>query len=467
MKNACPALCKVKPDHKITKIALKVKYYVKWVQIYTLDLLLFSAFALTVRWKDIKIMAQGKNIQTDVIIIGGGHAGLTLASLLGSVDVNVVCIDRVDPALQMDQKFDGRTTAISAGSRKVLEASGLWGKLASMACPIQDIRVIDGDAPTFLHFDADETNQGSFGWIFENRLLREVMFSHVENLKTVQHLAPASVKKMSIDEHQTSVTLEDGRRVTAPLLIGCDGRGSMVREWAGIQTRGWSYKQSAIICSVEHELDHENVALEHFLPAGPFAVLPMMDDEKGVHRSSVVWTEHGDVANSAINMDEKEFDETLQNLFGPYLGAVKHIGVRQSYPLGLIHAKSYTSNRLALVADAAHGIHPIAGQGLNLGMRDVACLAELIIDHMRLGLDIGGQSLLKKYEKLRRVDNTMMSITTDLLTRLFSNDILPVKWVRSRGLGIVHRVPPLKRFFARQAMGMSGQLGRIIRGEKL
>lgn len=408
---------------------------------------------------------------TDVIIVGGGHAGLTLCALLASHDIRAICIDRDDPADALKTGFDGRTTAISFGSRRVIDAAGAWNAVMQDACPIEDIKILDSGSPVLLNFlvddVADETGGNAFGWIVENRLLRRALFDRLAALPNAQHIAPATVANFARDEDGVTVHLEDGRTLCAPLVIGADGRGSFTREWMGINTRGWSYKQRALVCTVIHENPHHNVAVEHFRPEGPFAILPMMDDDKGRHRSAVVWSEHGADKNSALHFDEGAFNAALNTRFPDSYGTVALNGKRFAYPLGIIHAHDYIAPRMALVADAAHGIHPIAGQGLNLGLRDIALLAELLVDARRAGTDYGDADLLETYQRKRRTDNMIMAAATDTLNKLFSNSITPVGIARKIGLRAVQRFTPARKFFMRQAMGATGILPKLVRGEKL
>lgn len=406
---------------------------------------------------------SAKTLHTSVLIIGGGLAGLTLAGVLGEAGIDCVCIDRDPPIDQLKQKYDGRTTAVSYASHLVLQSAGVWKEVLPHAEPILDIRVADGASPLYLHFASDEDGNGKpFGWIVENIILRHILFKNLQRLKKhVTHLAPADIKKFVRNKTNVGVVLKDGRTVTAPLMIGADGRGSAVRQWLGIKTKNLDYKQTAIVCNAAHEKDHENVAVEHFRPAGPFAVLPMTptkNPEGGkTYRSSVVWTEHGGDVKDILNLAPEEFDERLQELFGPHLGRVHHVSKPMAYPLSLLHADSYSAERVALIAEAAHAVHPIAGQGLNLSMRDIGVIADLIIRHRQLGLDIGSATLLTAYESARRGDTLLMAGMTDLLTRLFSNNLKTVGLARSFGLGMVEKMPLLKRYFARQAMGLSGR----------
>lgn len=415
-----------------------------------------------------KSMTKQKNTESsEIIVLGGGLAGLTMAAVLGAYNLKTTCIDREVPTTQTTEQYDGRTTAISAGSRRVLEAIGIWDKLVADACPIEQIRVADGKAPQFLHFDSLETGLGDFGWIIENRLLRQALIDHVKTLKTVTHLTGVAADDFAYTDTGVELTLSNGKTMQTPLLIAADGGKSKTRSWLNIPVRSWSYKQNAIVCNVAHELDHENIAVEHFMPAGPFAILPMIDDDKGVHRSSVVWTEHGGDADKITALSRAEFDKLLQQKFDDQLGQVKSINSPQSFSLDLCHAKKYTAPHVALIAEAAHRIHPIAGQGLNLSMRDIACLAEIIVEAKQLGLDIGSLTVLEQYEKWRRRDNLAMAVMTDALNRLFSNNLTPIRLLRDTGLGMINRLPPAKRFFERQAMGLSGKLPKIIKTGKL
>ncbi len=360
------------------------------------------------------------------------------------------------------EPFDGRTSAIAHGSQQVLAGIGLWPLVAAEAEPILEIRVADGGSPLFLHYDHHAVGDHPLGYIVENRVLRRALMTRAAQLATLRHLAPLAVERVEREASGATAYLADGSRLRGELVAACDGRGSPLRRAAGIKTVEWSYPQTSIVCTVQHEMPHRGVAVEHFLPAGPFAILPMTGN-----RSSIVWTERADLAPRLLALDAASFAVELGRRFGDFLGALEVVGPRFSYALSLLHAERYAAPRLALVGDAAHVIHPIAGQGLNLGIRDVAALAELVVDSRRLGLDIADAGALARYERWRRFDNLMLAAVTDALNRLFSNSVPPVKLARDVGLAVVDRLPPLKRFLMRHAMGVVGELPRLVRGERL
>ena len=437
------------------------------------------------------------DLSVDVLIVGGGMVGLSLAVALGGAGLQVSVIDRADPATFLDAGFDGRVSAIAAGSRHVLEALGLWDGLSGGAEPIRDIRVTEANSPLFIHFDhaelargglasrlkrsldhgrsvedaAVETSAQPFGHIVENRHIRAVLMDRLGKMPNVILRAPVELIEVINEPARAVATLSDGKRIAANLVVGAEGRESMLRQSRGIAATRWSYPQTAIVCTVTHELPHGGVAHERFFPVGPFAILPMTDSQDAtghiIHRSSLVWVERADLAPTMVKLGAQDFDGEIARRFGDFLGAVRAIGPRWSYPLGLMHAERYIDERLALIGDAAHAIHPLAGQGLNLGIRDVAALAEVLVDARRLGLDIGFGEVLARYERWRRTDNVALAAVTDGLNRLFSNSFAPLALVRDLGLAAVNRLPPLKRFFMRHAMGLVGDLPRLVKGEPL
>jgi 2-octaprenyl-6-methoxyphenol hydroxylase len=401
-------------------------------------------------------------MQSDLVIVGGGLVGLTLAAACAGAGLDVAVIDREEPARMVDAAFDGRTSAIALGSQRILAGIGLWHHIAREAEPIREIRVADGDSPLFLHYDHAEIGPDPLGYIVENRVLRRALLARVAVLPTLRHFAPTRVAAALRKVGGVEVALEDGGSVSGALLAAADGKSSPLRQAAGIRTVEVRYPQTAIVCTVRHERPHLGIAVEHFLPAGPFAILPMTGD-----RSSIVWTERAALAPRLLALDAAGFHAELARRFGDFLGRIEVVGPRWSYPLSLMHAERYGAERLVLVGDAAHVIHPIAGQGLNLGLRDVAVLAELIVDARRLGLDIGNADILARYERWRRFDTVALAAVTDGLNRLFSNTVPPLAWMRGVGLAAVNRMPPLRRFLMRHAMGLVGQLPRLVRGERL
>ncbi len=395
------------------------------------------------------------DVQTDydVIIVGGGLAGLSLSCLLGKIDgLRVACIDRDAPKDQLAS--DERTTSISYGSAQILKRAGVWDKLETAGCPIENIEILDGDSPLLLQFLSAEVKGKAFGWIISNHHIRTTLMQQMSALKAVDHIAPARVKDFEIEENAARVILEDGKSISAKLIVGADGRGSSVRDFMDVSVRGWNYHQRAVVCFINHENPHHNKAVEHFWPEGPFAILPMIDDENGHHRSSLVFTEHGKNRNGLMSLSDDEFLAEVQNRFPQSYGNVEVVdNKRKAYPLSLTHAAQYIAPRMVLVADAAHGIHPIAGQGLNLGFRDLDCLSKLIESATQNGTDIGGDDLLQSYQRKRRPDNMAMVAVTDGLVRLFSNDLPPIKALRRLGLRTVSKVARAKKFFMHRAMG--------------
>ncbi len=409
----------------------------------------------------------------DVVIAGAGLVGATLAVALGSVGLKVAVVDRMTAEAMADLRFDGRTSAIAYGSQRAMVQLGLWSAVERDACPIETIRVSDGPSPLFLQFDPrdlqsrrDDTAE-PFGYIVENRFLRSSMHRRLQAMANVARFMPDSIAGTISNAGAVTVTLAGGAAITASLLVVAEGRQSSLREKLGIGLRRFDYKQTAIVCSVRHEHPHRNQAQERFLPAGPFAMLPMTDDEEGHHRSSIVWTEKAGVAPLMLKLAAEDFGREIERRFGDYLGAVLPVGGRWSFPLTLQLAERYTAPRAVLVGDAAHGIHPIAGQGLNLGLRDAAALAETLVDAARLGLDIGAADILSSYARWRRFDIITMASVTDGLNRLFATEAPPVRLLRDAGLGLVNRATPLKRVFMRHAMGALGDLPRLIRGQAL
>lgn len=399
----------------------------------------------------------------DVIIVGGGLVGSVAARALSSQGFKIALIDAENPTSALRAEFDGRASAIAAASQRLLDSIGIWEHLAANVAPILDIRVADGKSPLFLHYDHEDVGEGPLGYLAENRHIRRAALKAIDSDSNVSFLAPMKVVSLDHTSQGVTASLENGTEVRATLSIAADGRGSRIREAAGIKTTSWMYPQQAIVCTVEHEIPHAFIAHEHFLPAGPFAILPLKgSDAKPAQQSSIVWTERAEQARALVELDNANFKQELLRRFGNFMGDVNIVGPRFCHPLGLQFAHQSIAERLVLVGDADHGMHPIAGQGLNMGYRDVAALVDVLIDARRLGLDIGAPSVLQRYQRWRRFDNTLMLAVTDGLNRLFSNNIAPVRIARDLGLGAVNQLPPLKRMLMRSAMGLMGDLPSLM-----
>jgi 2-octaprenyl-6-methoxyphenol hydroxylase len=401
----------------------------------------------------------------DVLIAGGGYVGLSLALALkvGANDLTVAVVDLREPA-QADK--DGRASAIASAARTMLTTLGAWQGFAEEAQPINQMIITDSETrdpvrPVFLTFDAETKDGEPFAHMVPNGAMTKSLRARCLEEGVIIE-APQTVDDFHPDAGHVDITLGDKRQVTARLLVACDGVRSRLRDLAGIDTVGWMYGQSGIVCTVSHERDHEGIAYEHFLPAGPFASLPLPGK-----RSSIVWTEKTATADALVNGDEFTFMLELERRFGAQFGDLKLESRRVAFPLGLKLARSFIAPRLALAGDSAHGMHPIAGQGLNMGLRDVAALAEAVVDAARLGLDIGSDDVLERYQRWRRFDTAQMGVVTDVLNRLFSNDMAPVRMARSFGLGIVDRLPALKRYFIDEAAGISKDRPRLMSGKAI
>jgi 2-octaprenyl-6-methoxyphenol hydroxylase len=403
--------------------------------------------------------------QRSIVICGGAFAGLALAVALRQglgADTPVIV---ADPALATRPSRDPRATAIVAACRRLFETLGAWPQVAPTAQPILDMvvtdsRLEDATRPVFLTFAGDVEPGEPFAHMVENRHLIDALVARAQ-AEGVDLRATAVTSYESRSEG-IDVTLADGSRIEASLLVAADGARSKLRERAGIATHGWDYDQSGIVVTVGHERDHQGRAEEHFLPAGPFAILPLTGK-----RSSLVWTERRDEATRIIALSDDEFHGELEQRFGLHLGEVKAMDEPRAFPLSYFVARSFIAERMALVGDAAHVIHPIAGQGLNLGLKDVAALAEVVVDAARLGIDLGQTDVLERYQRWRRFDTMAMGLATNSLNFLFSNQSTLLRTVRDIGLGLVDRAPPLKSLFIRQAAGLSGEVPRLLKGEAL
>lgn len=409
----------------------------------------------------------------DVIISGGGLVGMSLALALDQGGLRVVVIDRLPPASQLEETFDGRASAIGFATWRMLGALGVARHIGE-AQPIEDILVSDGrpadglrkggPSGLTLHFDRRETGDGTepLGWMVENRRIRHGLDAQVTSRAGIDRYAPDEIASIAIDGRAASVTLKSGRALAAPLLAGAEGRGSRVRAHAGIRTYGWGYGQTGLVTTVAMDRPHEGVAHEYFLPSGPFAILPLTGN-----RANIVWSERTPRAQALAALPRDSFAAELRRRFGGFLGDVGVEAPVWTYPLSLELAAEWAKPRVVLAGDAAHGIHPIAGQGLNLGLKDVAALAEVLVGAARLGLDLGDLTVLERYARWRRADTMTLAVSCDAFVRLFSNDHAPVRALRTLGLGLVDATGPLRRFFASHAGGAVGDLPQLLRGQPL
>ena len=401
--------------------------------------------------------------RTDVIILGGGLVGLALASALDASGLQSIVIDPADPETWKDATFDGRTSAVSSSSMRMFRTIGVADHLPEPGCPIMTIRVADGLDPGGLTFEPEDEGE-ALGWMHENRNLRAALRARAESGSHVRILWKTMARSIDRGEHGVVASLSDGREVRAPLLIAAEGRNSPTREAAGIRVAQWRYDHAAIVSTLVHERPHDNVAYEIFYPTGPFALLPMNDTADGEHRSAIVWSVPRNDAHGWLSLSDEDFAAEAKSAMGGFLGGVRPGAPRSSYPLGFHHASRITDRRLALVGDSAHAIHPIAGQGLNLGFRDVAALAEVLVEGSRLGLDLGDKQLLDRYQRWRSLDTLMVAMSTDSLTRLYGVPGRAASAVRRFGMSLVDRIGPLKARLNAEARGTSGDLPLLLRG---
>lgn len=414
----------------------------------------------------------------DVVIAGGGLVGLSAALALAHGGFETAVVDALPAETRLADTFDGRASAVAYANFRMLDVLGCGEALKAHAQRIDDILVSDGRAPdglraggpgpAFLHFDHRELGgraeaEGEpLGYMVENRRMRAALIERARAAPRVTMIAPAKVASVTLGEARGAVALEDGRVLSAPLVVGAEGRNSIVRETAGIRTIAWRYDQAGLVATVRMAAPHHGVAHEYFLPAGPFAILPLTDN-----RASLVWTERAAAAKAAMALGDADFQGEIRRRFGDFLGAVTVEGPRFSYPLGLEIAERFAAPRAALVGDAARRIHPIAGQGFNLGLKDAAALAEVLSDSAGLGLDIGGLDVLDRYQAWRRPDSVTMALATDAFNRLFSTDFGPVRVLRDLGIRLVDRLPLARRAFVRAAGADLGALPKLLRGEAL
>lgn len=400
-----------------------------------------------------------ENLKTQVIITGGGLVGLTLAIALCRANIDVVVIEKQLPEDTINTKTDGRASAISSSSIELLKAISVWEHVKASQ-PILDIRITDGSSKLFVHYNYNEYGGKPFGEMVENTYIKAALIESARKIGV--EILIGSVENIKSESSFVNVILNSGKNIKAQLLIGADGAKSKIRELSGIKSKGWDYKQAGIVLSISHEKPHSGIAHERFLPSGPFAILPLPGN-----RSSLVWTEKIDLAPLIMKLNEKDFMEELESRIGIFLGKISQEGARWSYPLTLRQSTSYIEKRIALAGDAAHVIHPIAGQGLNLGFRDAAALAEVIVDAHRLGLDVGNSLVLKKYQRWRKFDSTTMVAVTDSLNKLFSNDKSTIRISRDLGLGLVNQITPLKQLLVTHARGSFGNIPKLLTGQSL
>ncbi len=399
--------------------------------------------------------------RADIIIFGGGLVGLALASALDSCGISAILIDPADPGERKSAAFDGRTSAVSSSSMRMLETIGAMAHLPAPGCPIRKIQVADGLQPGGLAFEPDDHEP--LGVMHENRHLRTALLNRAEVGKNLWLLWKSAAESVERGPHGVVVSLKDGRRLNAPLLAAVDGRNSPTREAAGITVARWKYGHSAIVSTLRHECPHDNVAYEIFFPTGPFALLPMTSDERG-HRSAIVWSVPKEDAAGWLSLTDEQFAAEAQAAMGGFLGNIELAAPRSTYPLGFHHAAQITGERLALVGDAAHAIHPIAGQGLNLGFRDVAALAQVLVEGARLGMDLGDKQLLDRYQRWRAIDALSVAFATDSLTRVYGIPGKTASAVRRFGMGLIGRMRPVRNRLMSEARGTSGDLPLLLRG---
>jgi 2-octaprenyl-6-methoxyphenol hydroxylase len=402
----------------------------------------------------------------DVLIIGGGLNGPALALALAQTGLSSIVIDALPEDVRSGAGFDGRSYALALASVRMMRALGLWDDLADHAQPILEIKASDGRAgegaaPFFLHFDHTELEEGPMGHMIEDRYLRRTLLDAMAAEPRITHRPGTRVVAQDTTGPAT-VTLEDGTTLTGRLLIGADGRQSGTAARAGIKRTGWDYGQTALVCAIGHELPHNGIAHQFFMPPGPLAILPLPGN-----RCSIVWSETHARAAQISALDDAAYLDVLRPRFGDFLGDISLTGARYSYPLKLSLAQAFVAPNLALVGDAAHGIHPIAGQGLNLGLRDVGALAEVLGAAKRRGEDFAALPVLERYQRWRRFDTTAMALGTDTVNRLFSNDNALLRAARDIGMGLVSATPALRRGFMRQAAGLTGDVPKLLRGERL
>ncbi|MBT4871344.1 MAG: UbiH/UbiF/VisC/COQ6 family ubiquinone biosynthesis hydroxylase [Marinovum sp.] len=402
------------------------------------------------------------NYDTDIAIVGGGLNGAMMGLALAEAGFSITIIDSLTSKSQQDPQFDGRCYSLALASIRLMQALGLWEALAPNAQSILEIKAADGRAysnpsPYFLHFDHHEIEEGPMGHMVEDRHLRPLLQQRLQSAANISYRAGLSVSEMAISDTHAQLILDTQEIITTRLVIGADGRQSQTAQRAGIKRTGWRYGQTSLVCALSHDTPHQGIACQYFMPPGPLAILPL----KG-NRSSIVWTESDANAATIMAMDDKDYLAVLQPRIGDYLGKIELAGALYSYPLDLTIAQNYVAPRMALVGDAAHGVHPIAGQGLNLGLRDIAALSEVLSDARLRGEDFSSLAVLLRYQEWRRFDTTALALATDAVNKLFSNDNTLLRTLRNLGMGAINRMPTLRRSFIREAAGLTGELPRLM-----
>ncbi|MEM9579530.1 MAG: FAD-dependent monooxygenase [Pseudomonadota bacterium] len=406
-------------------------------------------------------------IDSDLIIVGGGLNGPAMALAAAQAGISSTVVDALPLNKRKDPEFDGRSYALALSSQRLIAALGLWDTLGSNAQPMLEIKVSDGSpsqgpSPFFMHFDHAEIEEGPMGYMVEDRYLRRVLLDAMEAAPEITLRHEETVIGQSCDDTGAEVTLASGQKLRSRVIVGSDGRRSGTAERAGIRRTGWDYRQTALVCAIAHEKPHGGIAHQYFLPPGPLAILPLTGN-----RSSIVWSETTKTAQAVNNLDDAGYLQALRPRFGNFLGEISLEGARFTYPLNLTIANSFIGPRLALIGDAAHGMHPIAGQGLNAGLRDVAALAEVMADAARRGEDIASSLVLERYQQWRRFDTATLAVATDAFNRLFSNDNSFLRLGRDLGMGLVDKLPGLRRRFIREAAGLTGDLPKLMSGRPL
>jgi len=410
---------------------------------------------------------RGMKNASDILIVGGGLNGPALALALAQTGHSVTVVDSLTPGKLADEDFDGRGYALALASQRLLQQTGVWQHVGDNAQPMLEIKVTDGHAghgpsPFFIHFDHAELEEGPMGYMVEDRFLRRAFLQAMEDAPGITLVSGRTVTAQAPDQTGVTVTLDDGGELRGQVLVGSDGRRSGTAQRAGIKRTGWDYGQTALVCAIDHEKPHHGIAHQFFMPPGPLAILPLPGN-----RSSIVWSERTETAKAIQALEDAGYIQALRPRFGDFLGEISLAGKRFTYPLNLTIANSFISDRLALVGDAAHGMHPIAGQGLNAGLRDVGALAEVITEATRRGEDIGSPLVMERYQQWRRFDTASLVAATDVFNRLFSNDNPLLRLGRDIGMGVAGAIPGLRRNFVREAAGLTGDLPRLLKGQAI